>query len=383
MTIMKRRLQDNDGDDGGGLDSLLDTMTNVVGILVMILIATQLGVKDAVSRISKTEAVKEEDIKNAQEKLLLTKIQRDAIQLQLADLKPADESEIKVKLANLRRQRDQTRTNLNQEQQLVNQYAIKIEQDTKKADAAKKKTKELADSKALKKKLQESLKKDLEDEARLKALLDDTPVQKAPPSKVVTLPDPRPAPPGLSQVTFLCAYNKVYLVYPDDLRDQIRKKAEFLVNRNRLYGGPAVGVNQERFMKEYNKKNRLIRGKLFDVELYASDIYPRLKFIPKKNKGATIREVINPRSNFQKMLNSINKQKYYARYIVLPDSYEVYLAARAVSKQKRLLAGWDPQAETWQYTTSLGGKILFGPKPPPPKPNPNPAPPAKPRNVID
>ena len=42
-------------DDGDGLDSLLDTMTNVVGILVMVLIATQLGVKDAVDRIAQSE----------------------------------------------------------------------------------------------------------------------------------------------------------------------------------------------------------------------------------------------------------------------------------------------------------------------------------------
>ena len=47
----------NDDDDGGGLDSLLDTMTNVVGILVMVLIATQLGVKDAVTRISDSDVV--------------------------------------------------------------------------------------------------------------------------------------------------------------------------------------------------------------------------------------------------------------------------------------------------------------------------------------
>ncbi len=39
-------------DSGASLDSLLDTMTNVVGILVIVLIVTQLGVGDAVKRIS-------------------------------------------------------------------------------------------------------------------------------------------------------------------------------------------------------------------------------------------------------------------------------------------------------------------------------------------
>ncbi|MEX0820082.1 MAG: hypothetical protein WD070_10840, partial [Pirellulaceae bacterium] len=120
----------------------------------------------------------------------------------------------------------------------------------------------------------------------------------------------------------------------------------------------------------------------FEVELYASGIYPRLKFIPKESEGATEDEVLKPRSRFQRMLFVLDKNKYYARFIVLPDSYEVYLAARAIADQAGLLSGWDPQAEGWEYTTYLGGPTLFGPKPPP-DPNAKPAAPAKPANVID
>ena len=39
-------------EDGPSLDSLLDTLTNVVGILVILLVVTQLGVEEAVDRIS-------------------------------------------------------------------------------------------------------------------------------------------------------------------------------------------------------------------------------------------------------------------------------------------------------------------------------------------
>ena len=135
-------------------------------------------------------------------------------------------------------------------------------------------------------------------------------------------------------------------------------------------------------MKEFKKANRRLGDDFFEIELYAAGIYPRLKFIPKGKAGATIEEVLKPRSRFQKMLFVLDKNKYYARFIVLPDSYEAYLAARAVADKARLLAGWDPQGEGWQYTTYLGGSTLFGPKP---KPNPNakPAPPTKPANVID
>ena len=45
--MARKRIQ-VDEDDGGGLDSLLDTMTTVVGILVLVLIATQLSVQQAI-----------------------------------------------------------------------------------------------------------------------------------------------------------------------------------------------------------------------------------------------------------------------------------------------------------------------------------------------
>lgn len=378
---MKRRPPPDD-DDGGGLDSLLDTMTNVVGILVMVLIATQLGVKDAVSRISESEVVDAAMVEAAQEKLLLTKEQRDAIETQLGNLKPVDDRAIQVQLADLRRQMDEQRARLEQENAVANQFALKIEADTKKANDAKKKLQEIADAKGKRETLQVDLTKALEEEAKLKAMLDDTPVQEAAQPKIVTLPDPRPAPEGAREVTFLCANNRVYPIASDDWRDTVRKKAEFIVTARRLDGGPAVGVDEEKFMKEFKKVNRRLSDDFFEVEIYASGIYPRLKFIPKENAGATEDEVLKPRSRFQKMLFVLDKSKYYARFIVLPDSYEVYLAARAISDQAGLLSGWDPQGEGWQYTTHLGGSTLFGPKPPP-NPNAKPAPPGKPANVID
>ncbi len=378
---MKRNIRKDD-DDGGGLDSLLDTMTNVVGILVMVLIATQLGVKDAVSRISDAEVVDAAKVEAAREKLLLTKEQRDAIETQLGDLKPVDDSAIQVQLADLRRKLEENRARLVQENAVANQFALKIEEDTKKAEEAKKKIQAMAEDESKSKELQAELVKSLEEEAKLKAMLDDTPVQEAPPPKIVTLPDPRPAPEGAREVTFLCANNRVYPIAADDWRDKIRKQAEYIVESRRLDGGPAVGVDEEKFMKEFKKVNRRLTDDFFEVEIYASGIYPRLKFIPKENDGADEDEVLKPRSRFQRLLFVIDKSKYYARYIVLPDSYEVYLAARAMSDQAGLLSGWEPVGEGWQYTTHLGGSILFGPKPPP-NPNAKPAPPGKPANVID
>ena len=132
-----------DDDDSGGLDSLLDTMTNVVGILVMVLIAAQLGVKDAVGRIAESDVVDPVAIEAAREKLQLTEDQRDMIQSQLDGVSPIDDSTIQVKLADLRRQLNETRTKLNQENTVANQFALKIEAEKKKADTARRRSRRL------------------------------------------------------------------------------------------------------------------------------------------------------------------------------------------------------------------------------------------------
>ena len=224
----------------------------------------------------------------------------------------------------------------------------------------------------------------LEEEAKLKAQLSKTPAQKAPPAKIVTLPDPRPAPKGIEPLYLLCSQNKLYPIADDDMRSIARKRAEFVVQSKRLFGGPQVGVNKDEFFRHFAKAARTLTDEFFSVEVYASGIYPRLRFVPRKTAGATLKEVSSPRSRFQKSLAGIDPKKYYARFVVLPDSYEVYLAAREAVNQKGILAGWDPQAADWQFTTHLGGSLLFGPKPPPAKPNPNPPKnPPKAPNVID
>ena len=367
-----------------GLGSLLDTMTNVVGILVLVLIATQLGVKEAVDRIADSDLVTPEAVKETQNKLKLTKEHRDMLEAQLADAQETDTQTLELRLEELRRKRDTARHNLQQEQQKTNAFAARIDDQKKKAKAA---SDAIADSVKAKQEydqLAKEVTRGLEEEATLKAQLSKTPAQKAPPAKIVTLPDPRPAPQGIKPLYLLCAHNKLYRIADDDMRAIARKRAEFVVQSKGLFGGPQIGVNKEEFFRHFAKAARTLTDEFFSVEVYAAGIYPRLRFQPHKRAGATLKEVSSPRSRFQKSLAGIDPRKYYARFIVLPDSYEVYLAARTAVNQKGILAGWEPQAADWQFTTHLGGSLLFGPKPPPAKPNPNPPKnPPKPPNVID
>ena len=64
--MARRRKQE---EDAGAMDSLLDTMTNVVGILVIVLVVTQLGVGDAVQRISQSLDFDPEEIEKKREEV--------------------------------------------------------------------------------------------------------------------------------------------------------------------------------------------------------------------------------------------------------------------------------------------------------------------------
>ena len=89
-------------DDGDGLDSLLDTMTNVVGILVMVLIATQLGVKDAVDRIAQSEKGSQESVQILEEQYTSSLALEQQLEERFKDLNT--QSARQVELAKLRQQ---------------------------------------------------------------------------------------------------------------------------------------------------------------------------------------------------------------------------------------------------------------------------------------
>ena len=85
------------------LDSLLDTMTNVVGILVIILVLTILGVDEAVSRISE-QLSKEDQVTQEQYDLALQDAEQTSARLELVRSKPIPKADLTYEntiLANL------------------------------------------------------------------------------------------------------------------------------------------------------------------------------------------------------------------------------------------------------------------------------------------
>ena len=383
---MKARRGD---DDGASLDSLLDTMTNVVGILVIVLVVTQLGVGDAVKRIAKVTKIDPEKLKAAEAKLESLKHQRDTLLAAMAEAKPDEVSrdDTLERLEQLRREVAEKEKLLAQLEQARKEREARLARMRAQAAAAKKAKEELEKYKQQHEKLKNELSQALDKLASLEAALDDTPERKAPPPKVVTVPNPRSAPEGAQQLLFVCAHNKVYPLPPPPQMELIRKQCQAKVlqvaQKLRRVFNPVTGEGTDRFLEEFNR--RPMRNDYFEIKLVNSGSNPRLVFHPRDNAGETEKIVTAPRSRFRRALATIDRSRYYIRFYVRTDSFDIYVTTRRIVTDMGLMAGWEPVSSGWNYTTHLGGKFRFGP---PPKPAAKPKTPPKPRpkrlpNEID
>ena len=175
---MARRRRSSSG--GGSLDSLLDTMTNVVGILVIVLVVTQLGVGEAVKRIEGIDAplleLTEQEVAAAEQ---------ESVEVS-ARLKELAEATAGMNLAVEQLGLEQKRDALARlEKNLASlQGKIDLEQVRKELEAEQQK--ETA--------LEKAVLAAQEEIARLKAQLESTPEQPGVAPTIVTLPASRRLP---------------------------------------------------------------------------------------------------------------------------------------------------------------------------------------------
>ncbi|QEG41017.1 hypothetical protein [Roseimaritima ulvae] len=368
-------------DDDGGLDSLLDTMTNVVGILVLVLIVTQMSVAEVVTRVTSESDIDEEKVAELEQQLLTKK--KEAYELSRILVDPLD-IDAEAQREELRKSKEllaRRQKQIADSKKQMNEYAMKIESDREMAEKA---ATEIANTKQQREQMQTLIATSLEQKAKLEAMLDQTPKRQVAADVEVSIPNPRPAPPGSKEASFVCSGNQVFPVNAEVFRKRAEVKAKAIIQRLGLDRDPKAGIDPEKFTPLYEKLKD--QDNFFDVEYYVQGkTWPRIRLTPREGRGATESMLATPRSRFRRdLLSQLDATKYYGRFYVLPDSFDVYVAARSVFSQQGILAGWEPQNEDWLYTTHITGGIRLGPPPPPPKnpPDPN-APKPKPASVID
>jgi len=359
-------------DSAASLDSLLDTMTNVVGILVILLTVTQLGVGDAVKRIATSSTVKPEQIEEAQKRLAELVRLRQGLQDRLDALREQDEVvDAAEELRRLKKELEDYKANVEnllanqQEKEAAELELLRLKEE---AEAQLRKHKEEAD------KLRQQLLGNEDELASLRAKLADTPVQEAVPPKEIILPNPRPAPEGIKPVTILCREGRVMIVDVEGIQETAQKRTAYIIKRKRLDRDPAAGIDGKALADEFNRDPVNDRNRNFDAKMKIAGRVPKLVLHRREDAGDTAEQLQRSSSRYQTQVKRIDPDEFYLQFLVWPDSFEAYLQAREISARRGLLAGWQAQTTKDEYTIDLGTKLRVGPPPPPPKPKPRPKP---------
>lgn len=353
---------------GLNLDSLLDTLTNVIGFLLIMLVLLQLGMTQAIERIREIDpsafAISDDDIERSEEE---GKKRSD----QLSEAQKEAEA-------------------LAEEMALLKDPSKSADPDVIPLDQAKKllaTEKSKVDEKEKEQKIKQA------EVARLKERMGRTPRAAAPPPNEIRMPDPRGAPPGSTAMYVMCKGDRVAMLDVDSVRAEIKKqlkdpRARAALLKQSLGGGAANEYDPDKVMAHFRRNQVKNRDYAAAVKTFDNRPYANIEFAMLNGGGEDLKQMKRETSKFRRALKTAIEKKNYIRFLVYPDSFEAYLTARSITDEAGIAAGWEIyQRDTWE--AGLGGDIkIFVKKKPPPAPKTaakNPAPKKKtpPPRVID
>lgn len=358
-----------DNSDGLSLDSLMDTLTNVVGILVIILLFTVINGAEAVKRIK--GFVDEISDKQYAEALA----QSEEIR-KLLEEHHQDWDELKELLP-------KEKVSLEQQKELIELLKKDMEKAAESKVNVEEMKKQLEERRTHVKKIEDDIGAKEKEIASLKARLATTPARGPDQdAKIVNLPDPRPAPKEAKPIVFICRKGRIV---PVDIPGLQVKAQEALKGAARAVFRQNA-IDCDRLADIFEKKYVGDRFCQLKVRI-GGDAKPYLSVEPRADAGDKTETIGERTSQFHRWIREIDPNKFYLDFRVFSDSFDTYLEARNAAASEGILAGWVPYAPTSEYripfgvdlkTTCLGKQPA---KPAPTKPgDPKPPPPA---DVVD
>lgn len=353
------------------LDSLMDTLTNVLGILLIVLIFSLLDAGDAVKRIRGFV----DDVSPEQ----LARIMSEAEELH----KLVEEK--RKGLEDSETQTYQRQMSLVRQKELIAQ----LKADMAKLASAKINVEDLKKQLEQRRTQVETVEKQIGEKealiASLRARLAETPASGPDmDAKIVNLPDPREAPKGAKPLVFLCRSGRVVPVNTQELQQkaqQVIKEAERILFRkdlNRIDCDKMAQLFEKRFVGD-----RYCRVKIH----VGGDAKPYLKLEVRPEAGDKAETIGKGTSQFHRWIRGVNPQEYYLEFRVFSDSFAAYLEARNAAARQGVLAGWIAYPAEADYVIGIGVDFkttCLGKEPPPPRPpSAQPAGPPRPPPPVD
>ena len=388
-------------DDERSMDALMDALTNVVGILLLILIVSSLGIRAAVKKVVENlpEVTKEE--------LEAMRISRDKTLKNLEELKQPHsnttanlptEEEARALVAELE-DFEQDNSELADKTSDIEEWMAKVEQEKSKQEEFTEKV-SVADEK----------------NRELAAILAQTPEVEVKDAKIVAMPNPRRADQQSSAFYLVCKFERLYFVgdpydhafrvrdvidqnftalaytgkaigdYTYHIKDTKRSDAGWFEahreryrlsrrdrealaawdnlkpvwkNREGVEAKEAsmleriFGADEEaelpvlKFRYDMKKISEFFGDGKFGPKDFKYHVSPgnqdriKLALEPREEGGWTAEQFLAGGSEFERLCKqAAQSRRVLFYYYVAPDSFDTYLQARAKSEQHRVPAGW-------------------------------------------
>ena len=328
--------------------ALMDTMTNVVGVLVIVLVMIGISLAQSVDKVlSDLPPVTVEEHAKLLKEVEAAKPKHDP--------KKVEDDTAKLK-QQLTKSGEQLKTlDLTKDKQKVKIVDL---------DELKKK---IADQQKLRDAKKAEVDMLLADADKLKAQLDKTPVPKpAPllPSTVVKLPNPRPMPGNVDIQHFLIAGGRITYINGDEfeklVEQEIRTNEQALVltretvkgadgkpvmvkdKAGRLTPQKRIVYDSKKLAAHFSRPVVNVRG--FKVEITPAATSPRvpIRITPASDAGEAIDQARRLISNFQRLLGQWKANpRTVVWFHVYKDSIPTYLEARDLVDQAGVAAGWE------------------------------------------
>jgi hypothetical protein len=371
--MARRRSRDT---SGVNLDSLMDTLTNVVGILIIILILVQINVSQAlkkiVSELPPTTIEQLEQLKSEAQTLTTqhTELKQSIEKIQ------SEHAQNKVELAKLTPQLQVAETT-------AKETALPLlDLDTLR--------KQIEEKRKLVEAQQKTASGLLAEQQRLKGVLDTTPVVAPPEAKIVRIPNSRPLPEKAELQRYLVTQGQIFHLDVANAKKLVL--SDFQSVRSRLEkervkdakGESKVIYDQEKVVKHFEQRRLSLRNLDIHVAVSKTSARPVLRLIPRPGQGEPLATALQVSSRFQNDLRRYKGTPSVVWFHVAKDSFEHYLRARESCDRQGVPAGWEVAA-TAIYSepiTEFEVNLLEQPKPPP-VPAPGTVPIAPPKKNLD
>jgi hypothetical protein len=347
---------------GGNLDSMLDTLTNVVGILVIVLVTVQLSSQEAASRIAATATkVAPEELARLERAAAAAREAAAAAAAALAREQAAAKNP-QAEVARLETEATAAERRAREAADKAAAAQKKRTQDVEKAQQAAATAAKAAAAEAAKRQTDHAKAAAVVKE--LQTRLASLPLPVAPPAKQVRLPDPRPAPKDAKELRVLCRDGRVWVVDIPSLQEPAKKRADYVVKRKKLDpDGDAWLTDGKTFVEEFNESP--VREDGFEMTLMISGgKWPQLVLTRMPGSGQTAAEATRGTSPLARTLRRLGSDDHYVRFYVWPDGFEAYLEVRDFVAERGFAAGWEPVTGKDEHRISLG-RYAIGTKPPP------------------